>query len=1397
MRLKSSALAAVLAVSVLAGLIQPSATPAPHAKPAASSIASDSSEPSGPTDPQNEHYREWDGVTGLPDWGDPRFRQIVVDNAELAEDQEVREAASAALAAGGTEPLMAFLGVGLNEAKQRAAARKAEVARQDLAAVVPMRGTGGPYFNAEVERVLGGTDSDRRLFLAYGKDVAKYRDDQVTQDARTRADANRSRVQLLVGAGGPAVKVAAQRALDAGDAAITEFLANGYLVAAKADADAREQQIKDEEARTKAAEELSDLAQKAARAAQARRAILAAHGNGVKALERASNALVSAGTEARTAAQILAANKAGGQHPVSAFDNVKAEVARQLGYARQAATEAQQASATATVQANVLVEVGLTYGVQWARMAKAMADAANATVSASETAQHAIDSTAYTDQARNAQEEAERHAEEARQWRLHAEEHARAAAQIAEAARTQAEAAKDAAVRTKAARVVAEQAEARAWAAAERTRNARITAEREAEKAAAARATAERERANASAARGRAERHAATAHTARKEADRQAGIALGARKDAETQDGITADLETKAKDEEGRAVRARDRAYAAEAAQLAADARAAALESGAAAASGGAYQQPARDAANRARNDATTARTAATTARGQADIATGAAAGARAAATEATRAAARARAAAQAAAAAAARANAAANRAEAEADATHAAALQADAAAADATANEARAAEASRAATALAEQAASEALQSLMAADRTKAEADAAAAEAVSAATQANLAVRAATAARSSSQAITEPANAAITVATPFSGEDLAADFIVQVANQAKTVGAEQAQAARDRANEALAAAQAAADAATRASGEIKPAYDAAAAAAKSSADAARSAAEAQQAAADAAADGAAARAAGSRAAQADAQARADAVLARKAANAASNDARIAGRAASAAEGDAAAARSAATRAEGDALAARNAASAAEADATKAEEAAASAQQHADNVATSAKNALDASVEASKAADRAEEAQRLADQDARDRAAQEAADNRLPLPVGDASQEIDYGHGLVLHVDGETGIVYLNGVGLGKDSPELRRLIPILLRLLAEEGDGDKYFPVDYPYADPRTGIFYLLVDACGEESGLCNSNFEMQLMAMSLGGADPAGNEDPMAFVMLAAFADFAVSAGGRWGVKPPRGVPAGVPCNCFPAGTTVATDHGQVPIERIAVGDRVWARDLDTGLSELRGVVGLFSKHADEILTITTAGTFLRVTPEHPFWVVGRGWTTAGELRVGDRLSTLAGAEQPITGITRATGTTTVYNFEVEGDHNYYITDAQLLVHNCNLNYHEAAGGHAIKKHVGKTNSQLAARKIPRSSTFNDMPTAERVTQANLDANATAIASWKQGAAAGTFKRFSAPVSGDVGRIWVKDAQGVEKPKRVITELKRDASQPDGYIIWTSFLD
>jgi YD repeat-containing protein len=143
---------------------------------------------------------------------------------------------------------------------------------------------------------------------------------------------------------------------------------------------------------------------------------------------------------------------------------------------------------------------------------------------------------------------------------------------------------------------------------------------------------------------------------------------------------------------------------------------------------------------------------------------------------------------------------------------------------------------------------------------------------------------------------------------------------------------------------------------------------------------------------------------------------------------------------------------------------------------------------------------------------------------------------------------------------------------------------------------------------------------------------------------------------------------------------------CNCFPAGTIVATAAGAKAIQHIRVGDRVWARDLTTGKSQLRRVTGLFHKQATRLLTITIAGTTVRVTPEHPFWKPGKGWVLAGDLRSGDQLLTRDGRTLTITRISSRAANVTVYNFEVEGDHNYYVSTAQLLVHNCAV---KAGGG------------------------------------------------------------------------------------------------------------
>ncbi len=137
---------------------------------------------------------------------------------------------------------------------------------------------------------------------------------------------------------------------------------------------------------------------------------------------------------------------------------------------------------------------------------------------------------------------------------------------------------------------------------------------------------------------------------------------------------------------------------------------------------------------------------------------------------------------------------------------------------------------------------------------------------------------------------------------------------------------------------------------------------------------------------------------------------------------------------------------------------------------------------------------------------------------------------------------------------------------------------------------------------------------------------------------------------------------------------------CKCFPAGTTVDTSTGAKPIEDIKVGDKVWARDQLTGKSSLQEVTSLFQKHTTELMTITlVGGGVVAVTTEHPFYTPDRGWVESGDLKPGDKLLQRDGKTAYIASITHTTTATTVYNFSVANDHNYYVGNAGLLVHNC----------------------------------------------------------------------------------------------------------------------
>ncbi len=83
-----------------------------------------------------------------------RDRQLVEDFAEFDEEEEVREAAKKALESDDPNAIREFLEHGEAEARKRAKDKKNGDDAENRKKIEAMRGTGGPHFNAEVERVL-------------------------------------------------------------------------------------------------------------------------------------------------------------------------------------------------------------------------------------------------------------------------------------------------------------------------------------------------------------------------------------------------------------------------------------------------------------------------------------------------------------------------------------------------------------------------------------------------------------------------------------------------------------------------------------------------------------------------------------------------------------------------------------------------------------------------------------------------------------------------------------------------------------------------------------------------------------------------------------------------------------------------------------------------------------------------------------------------------------------------------------------------------------------------------------------------------------------------------------------------------------------------------------------
>ena len=135
-----------------------------------------------------------------------------------------------------------------------------------------------------------------------------------------------------------------------------------------------------------------------------------------------------------------------------------------------------------------------------------------------------------------------------------------------------------------------------------------------------------------------------------------------------------------------------------------------------------------------------------------------------------------------------------------------------------------------------------------------------------------------------------------------------------------------------------------------------------------------------------------------------------------------------------------------------------------------------------------------------------------------------------------------------------------------------------------------------------------------------------------------------------------------------------------CFVEGTKVLTENGYKSIEDIEKGEYVYAMNVDTNTYELKKVLRKIENETNKIYKITVNDKVIETTEKHEIYVIDKGWIAASELKVGDKLSSMDDVDTEITKIEieEYKEQIPVYNMEVEGHHNYLITDNNFLVHN-----------------------------------------------------------------------------------------------------------------------
>ena len=135
----------------------------------------------------------------------------------------------------------------------------------------------------------------------------------------------------------------------------------------------------------------------------------------------------------------------------------------------------------------------------------------------------------------------------------------------------------------------------------------------------------------------------------------------------------------------------------------------------------------------------------------------------------------------------------------------------------------------------------------------------------------------------------------------------------------------------------------------------------------------------------------------------------------------------------------------------------------------------------------------------------------------------------------------------------------------------------------------------------------------------------------------------------------------------------------SCFGAGTPVRTVDGVRPIESLKVGDLVLTQSTDSGALGYKPILVVHHNPPSATFRIKVGGEPIVSSHFHRFWVAGRGWVMARELKAGDPVRTLGGVS-PVESV-EADKVQLVYNLDVAEDADFFAGNVGALVHDNTL--------------------------------------------------------------------------------------------------------------------